>query len=175
MQLTDSIYQPRTKYEKKLTSNVRRIWDKSICVLPLMFSTCKLVKQWTACGSNRINLLYDKSRYVRLVKLSNAAFGTFAKRLYDKSVEIFFCYNSILFLSNSIYWVDFVDFFRSNGLISIALKIWHRKCFYYVACRRILSKIELAISEKVLKRLSEWTLYYDLSASSRKIWRSKEL
>lgn len=92
---------------KKLTSNVRRIWDKSICVLPLMFSTCKLVKQWTACGSNRINLLYDKSRYVRLVKLSNAAFGTFAKRLYDRSVEFFLFVNIFInfIWSSGFFWI----------------------------------------------------------------------
>lgn len=54
-------------------------------MLPLMLSEYNFFNGSTLADSNFTNLLYDKSRYVKFDRFTNAPFVTLASRFRDKS------------------------------------------------------------------------------------------
>lgn len=72
----------------ELTSKVVLISYRSMFILPLILMVLKWPRLLTDGGLKCSNLLYDRSRYVKLLKLRNESLGTAAKRLYDKSVDL---------------------------------------------------------------------------------------
>lgn len=69
----------------EITWNASRISYKSIWMFPLMLSVCNFFTGSTLADSNFTNLLYERSRYVKFDRFTNAPFVTLASRFRDKS------------------------------------------------------------------------------------------